>query len=218
MARTDEGTVDRRSFLKGTSIIAAALAANAGIVDAQQPNTTSSTSQIRRVVTGKDSTGKAVVEFDGVAANVQSRAELGTTNTMLWVTDSTPPVIPSSADAGNRKVGVEPPPNGTIFRVIEYAPLKDIHSDYETKLRAMRQIGLAPEGSAREHPRDPGMHQTKSLDYVLILSGEIDMLLDDSEVHLKTGDVVVQQGTNHAWVNRGDQPCKVAFILISAQG
>lgn len=217
MARTDEGSVDRRSFLKGTGIIAATLAANAGIVEAQQPKTTSSTSQIRRIVTGKDSSGKAVVQFDGAAANVQTREELGTTNTMLWVTDSIPPVIPSSADEGNRKVGVEPPPNGTIFRVIEYAPQKDIHSDYETKLRIMRRMGLAPEGPASEHPRDPGMHHTKSLDYVLILSGEIDMLLDDSEVHLKAGDVVVQQGTNHAWVNRGDQPCKVAFILISAR-
>lgn len=61
------------------------------------------------------------------------------------------------------------------------------------------------------------MHQTNSVDYAVIMSGEIDMLLDDSEVHLRAGDVVVQQGTNHAWVNRGDQPCKVAFILIDAQ-
>jgi mannose-6-phosphate isomerase-like protein (cupin superfamily) len=218
MARTDAGSVNRRTFLKGTTALAATLAANAGIAAAQQPNKTSSDSQIRRVVTGKDSAGKAVVQFDGVAANVQSRAELGTTNSVFWVTDSTPPVISSNADAGNRKVGVEPPPNGTIFRVIEYAPQKDIHSDYETKLRTMRAMGLAPEGSAREHPRDPGMHQTRSLDYILILSGEIDMLLDDSEVHLKAGDVVVQQGTNHAWVNRGSQPCKVAFVLISARG
>ena len=218
MARTDAGPVDRRSFLKGTTAVAATLVANAGIAAAQQPNGTSSRSQIRRVVTGKDSAGKAVVQFDGVAANVQTRQELGTTNTVLWVTDSTPAVISSNADAGNRKIGVEPLPNGTIFRVIEYAPQKDIHSDYETRLRIMRGMGLAPQGSAREHPRDPGMHRTGSLDYVLILSGEIDMLLDDSEVHLKAGDVVVQQGTNHAWVNRGNQPCKVAFVLISAQG
>jgi naringenin degradation protein FdeH len=216
MARTDAGSVDRRSFLKGTTAIAATLAANAGLA-AQQSNKIPPASQIRRVVTGKDSAGKAIVQFDGVVAKVQTRAELGTTNTVFWVTDSTPPVIPSDADAANRKVGVEPPPNGTIFRVIEYAPQKDIHSDYETKLRTMRGMGLAPEGAAREHPRDPGMHQTNSLDYILILSGEIDMLLDDSEVHLKAGDVVVQQGTNHAWVNRGSQPCNVAFVLISAR-
>jgi uncharacterized cupin superfamily protein len=81
----------------------------------------------------------------------------------------------------------------------------------------MRSMGLAPEGPTRDHPRDAGMHYTKSLDYVMILSGEIDMLMDDSEVHLKAGDVVVQRGTNHAWVNRGNVPCKVALILVDAR-
>jgi uncharacterized cupin superfamily protein len=60
------------------------------------------------------------------------------------------------------------------------------------------------------------MHWTSSVDYAIVMSGEIDMLLDDSEVHLKAGDVVVQQGTNHAWVNRGTAPCRIAFILIDA--
>jgi naringenin degradation protein FdeH len=61
------------------------------------------------------------------------------------------------------------------------------------------------------------MHRTRTIDYALILSGEIDMLLDDSEVHLKAGDVLIQRGTNHAWVNRGDAPCRVAFILLDAK-
>jgi uncharacterized cupin superfamily protein len=61
------------------------------------------------------------------------------------------------------------------------------------------------------------MHRTRSLDYAIIMSGEIDMLLDDSVVHLKAGDVVVQQATNHAWVNRGKEPCRVAFILIDSR-
>ena len=61
------------------------------------------------------------------------------------------------------------------------------------------------------------MHRTRSVDYAIILSGEIDMLLDDSEVHLKAGDVVVQQATNHAWVNRSGKPCRVAFILMDSQ-
>jgi quercetin dioxygenase-like cupin family protein len=61
------------------------------------------------------------------------------------------------------------------------------------------------------------MHRTRTVDYAVILSGEIEMLLDDSEVHLNAGDVVIQRGTNHAWVNRGNEPCKVAFVLIDAQ-
>ena len=63
----------------------------------------------------------------------------------------------------------------------------------------------------------PRMHRTDSLDYAIVISGEIEMLLDDSQVHLKTGDVIVQQGTNHAWVNRGKEVCRIAFVLIDAK-
>jgi len=66
-------------------------------------------------------------------------------------------------------------------------------------------------------PRHPMMHRTRSVDYAIIMSGEIDMLLDEGEVHLKAGDVVVQQATNHAWVNRGKEICRVAFILMDSQ-
>jgi mannose-6-phosphate isomerase-like protein (cupin superfamily) len=66
-------------------------------------------------------------------------------------------------------------------------------------------------------PRHPLMHRTRTFDYAIIMSGEIDMLLDEGEVHLKAGDVVVQQATNHAWVNRGKEICRVAFILMDAQ-
>jgi hypothetical protein len=174
-------------------------------------------SPIRRVVTAKDARGKAVVLFDAPAANVHERKEAGAGTTLLWVTDSSPAAFYHDADAASRKVGVPPPPGGTIFRVVEFAPLKDIQSSYETRLQIMREMGLAPEGPMRDHPSDPGMHRTSTVDYAVIILGEIDMLLDDSEVHLTAGDVVVQQGTNHAWVNRADQPCKVAFILIDAK-
>jgi quercetin dioxygenase-like cupin family protein len=66
-------------------------------------------------------------------------------------------------------------------------------------------------------PRHPAMHRTRTVDYAIVMAGEIDMLLDDSEIHLKAGDVLVQQGTNHAWVNRGTEPCRIAFVLIDAK-
>ncbi len=208
----------RREFLRVAAAGVAVFSANAQTKGAQQAAKSPATSQIRRVVTGKDATGKSVVILDGAAANVQARKELGNTNTVLWVTDSIPAHLSNSSDAGNRKVGVSPPPNGTIFRIVEYAPQKDITTDYDTRVKLMRSIGIGPEGPTRDHPRDPGMHRTETLDYVAILSGEIDMLLDDSEVHLNAGDVVVQRGTNHAWVNRGNEPCKVAFILVDGKG
>jgi mannose-6-phosphate isomerase-like protein (cupin superfamily) len=174
-------------------------------------------SPIRRVVTGKDATGKAIVIIDAVATAVHRREELGVTNTLLWVTDSSPAVLSNQEDAANKKIGVVAPPGGTIFRVVEFAPERELKADYETRLRIIQSIGLAPEGDSREKPRDPAMHRTKTIDYALILSGEIDMLLDDSEIHLKAGDVVIQRGTNHAWVNRGNQSCQVAFVMVDAK-
>jgi mannose-6-phosphate isomerase-like protein (cupin superfamily) len=174
-------------------------------------------SPIRRVVTGKDASGKAIAMIDAVATTVLRREELGITNTLLWVTDSTPADLSNQEDAANKKVGVVAPPGGTIFRVVEFGPESEVKADSETRLRIFQGIGLAPEGESRQKPRHPAMHRTKTIDYALILSGEIDMLLDDSEIHLKAGDVVIQRGTNHAWVNRGNQPCQVAFIMVDAK-
>lgn len=172
---------------------------------------------IRRIVTGKNADGMAIVATDGMAGNVHQRPETGVTNTLLWVTDRSPAALSDSSDAGGRKVGVVPPANGTIFRIVEFAPEKSLKTDYETRLRVVRSLGLRPEGPSRDHPRDPGMHRTATLDYAVILSGEIEMLLDDGEIHLKAGDTIVQRGTNHAWVNRGDQPCRIAFVLVDAK-
>ena len=172
---------------------------------------------IRRVVTGKDATGKAIAMIDGPAPGVHERPETGIGTTLLWVTDSVPADLSSHEDAGTRRVGIPPPAGGTIFRVVEFLPEKQITADYETRLKVIQGMGLAPEGPSRERPREPAMHRTRTIDYAVVLSGEIDMFLDDSEVHVKAGDVVVQRGTNHAWVNRGDAPCQVAFILVDAK-
>jgi mannose-6-phosphate isomerase-like protein (cupin superfamily) len=174
-------------------------------------------SPIRRVVTGKDPTGKAIAIIDGPAPSVHRRPEGGLAITNLWLTDSTPADLSSPEDTSTRKMGIPPPPTGTIFRVVEFAPEGEITADYDTRLKMIQGIGLAPEGPSRERPRDPAMHRTRTIDYAVILSGEIDMLLDDTEVHMKAGDVLVQRGTNHAWVNRSNAPCQVAFILVDAK-
>jgi len=172
---------------------------------------------IRRVVTGKDPAGKAIVQIDALAQNVHGRPETGVTNTLLWVTDGVPADLADASDAGARKIGVLPPTGGTIFRVVEFAPEKNVKADYDARLSLMRALSLAPEGASRDRPRHPGMHRTRTIDYAIVVSGEIDLLLDDTDVHLRAGDVVVQRGTNHAWVNRGVQPCQIAFVLIDAQ-
>lgn len=170
-------------------------------------------SKIRRVVTGHDGTGKAVVLMDGEAPRVSVREASGIGSALLWVTDSTPPDLSGQTDAGDREIGVAPPPGGSIFRIVEFPPEKAVGEVRSEDM--MKEMGLQFQGE--EPPRHPGMHRTESIDFGVVMSGEIDMLLDDSEVHLKAGDVVVQRGTNHAWANRGDEPCKIAFVLIDAQ-
>jgi mannose-6-phosphate isomerase-like protein (cupin superfamily) len=173
---------------------------------------------IRRVVTTRDAKGKAVVGFDNVAPQTGGEAELGVKVFNLWVTDATPADIAGKGDAATRKVGIPPPPNGSIFRIVEFHPTPkadDLDPNFLARI-AGHEAKTAADAGAK--PRHPGMHRTRSIDYAIVLSGEIDMLLDDSDVHLKAGDVLVQQGTIHAWVNRGKEPCRIAFVLIDAKG
>ncbi|HEV8340852.1 MAG TPA: cupin domain-containing protein [Candidatus Binatia bacterium] len=142
--------------------------------------------QVRRVVTGHDANGRAVVKIDEVSKNITS-SRPGATACVVWTTESFPVNNTGDSDEGLRKVGTTLK-NGTVFRVIEFAP------------------GVAPRN-----------HRTDSIDYAVVVSGEIDMEIEDSVVHLSAGDVLVQRGTIHNWVNRGTEPCVMAFILIDAK-
>jgi len=142
--------------------------------------------RLRRVVTGHDANGKAVVKIDEVSQNL-STGRPGRSACVVWTTESFPANNTGVADEGLRQVGTTLK-NGTVFRVIEFSP------------------GVAPRN-----------HRTDSIDYAVVMSGEIDMELDDTVVHLKAGDVLVQRGTIHNWVNRGTEPCVMAFILIDAK-
>ena len=166
---------------------------------------------IRRVVTGHDASGTAVIARDGIAENVRVRAANGLTSTLLWVEDTTPGDNCGDLDKADREIGVAPPDGGSVFRIVEFVP-----DDTSVSNEAMKkELGLDPDSGGPV--RHPGMHKTRSVDYGIVISGEIDMLVDEDEVHLKAGDVVVQRGTNHAWANRGTEPCRIAFVLIDAR-
>jgi mannose-6-phosphate isomerase-like protein (cupin superfamily) len=163
----------------------------------------------RRVVTGHRN-GKGVVLYDGPAPNRKLRPASGLVSTLLWATDESPADISGSADRAEREIGVPPPARGSIFRVVEFPPgRKDVSRE-----AVLEEMGLSQQSNSIH----AGMHKTRSIDYAVVMEGEIDMLLDDGEVHLAAGDVLVQQGTNHAWVNRGTRPCRIAFVLIDAAG
>ena len=163
---------------------------------------------VRRVVTGHRD-GRAVVLYDSAAPNQKLRQASGLVSTLIWVTDETPADISGSGDRAAREIGVPPPSNGSIFRVVDFPPESGVRS----RDAILAEMGVDDDGGARH----PGMHRTRSVDYAIVLEGEIDMLLDEGAVHLKAGDVLVQQGTNHAWLNCGSAPCRIAFVLIDAR-
>jgi quercetin dioxygenase-like cupin family protein len=144
---------------------------------------------IRRIVTGHEGEiAKALI--DAPARNAKYPSP-GTVSTLIWSTDGTPAKIPAGTDIedmGARIMGTAPPPNGTRFAIIDFPP-----------------------------GNKPHMHRTETVDYVIVLEGEIEMDMDDSTVKMKAGDVMVQRGTNHAWANRSNARARVAFVLIDAE-
>lgn len=169
--------------------------------------------QTRRVVTGHDAHGRAIVVQDANAPNVRVRSAGNVTSTLLWVSDETPANLDIEGDPSLRELGVAPPPGGSILRIVDFPP--EAEAGGFDNAAMLREMGLSADATGGGS-RHAATHRTRSIDYAIVLEGEIDMLLDDSEVHLTAGDVLIQRATNHAWVNRGGETCRVAFVLIDA--
>jgi hypothetical protein len=171
--------------------------------------------RVRRVLTGHDAEGRSTIIADGFAASVKELPGIpGLALTDLWETTGAPASNEGHADAAARPVRLEPPPSGTIFRVVEFPP--DAAWRKKSDLReGFGAIGAAHAQDNASH--DPMMHKTASVDYAIVLTGEIWAVMEKGETLLKAGDVLVQRGTNHSWSNRTDQPALVAFILVSAK-
>ena len=150
----------------------------------------------RRVVTGHDAAGRSIVLTDGPVPVRRDLPASGVAFYEVWGTEAMPaPIAAVEPDeTTQRTLRVPPAPNGTKIRINEFAP-----------------------GHLDDRGLQSPVHRTETIDYGIVLDGEIHLILDDSEVRLTAGDVVVQRGTDHAWANRSDHPCKVAFILIDAQ-
>jgi naringenin degradation protein FdeH len=171
---------------------------------------------VRRVVTGHNAKGRSIFIVDGATPHVFSRSEGSAVVHELWQTARTPADNRGNDDAIAGPHRLAPPRNGSVLRVIEYPP------DSERLAAIARETAL-PDASGRaaatdrNNPRHPGFHKTATIDYAIVLSGEIYAMMDEGEVLLKPGDVLVQRGTNHAWSNRTNDTAVVAFVLIDAE-
>lgn len=179
------------------------------------------TTGVRRVVTGHDASGKAVVLEDRPApAMLTNPARPGYFTAQIWATRATPaPIGAAEPDPTAEALTLEPPRNGTVIRVIQFPPEDEAIRKLDAAgARAIfAAIGSHTASTFKPHGPHPLMHRTESVDYGIVLEGEITLVLDDSEVTVRAGDVVVQRGTNHAWSNRSGKPCRVAFILIDGR-
>lgn len=169
---------------------------------------------VRRIVAGNDKSDKSVVLSDAPSRDIQTDpARPGFSSTRIWVTDFTPAKTKSIQETLDKPHSLEPPAKGSVCRVVTFPPdawFMEIVN--ETKVRAYFESMGSPHAStfSPEAPH-PYMQKTRSLDFCHILNGEITLVLDCEEVHLKQGETVIQRGTNHAWSNRSDKPCTIIF-------
>jgi hypothetical protein len=171
--------------------------------------------RVRRVITGHDADGASKFIEDGLAPNVKEMASMpGLALTDLWETSAAPASNAGGKDAAARPVRLEPPKNGTILRIVEFPPDSAWRSGADGR-EAFKSIGA---GHAQDRSSgDPMMHRTSTVDYIIVLQGEIHAIMEKGEKLLRAGDVLVQRGTNHSWSVRGNEPCIVAAVLVSAK-
>ena len=172
---------------------------------------------IHRVVTGHDAHGRAIVTSDGPLPHVAEIAAIpGTVFHEVWSTQGTPAPVDNGADPTTGPLMLPPPQLGTRIRFVDIPPdTDDLLAHGAVRMKdAFAQIGDAAASTVTSRSPHPLMHRTESVDYGVVISGELTLILDDSEVPLRPGSVVVQRGTNHAWANRSGQPCRMLFVLI----
>jgi mannose-6-phosphate isomerase-like protein (cupin superfamily) len=176
---------------------------------------------VRRIVTIDDAHGASHAVADGPAPDERADpARPGFASTRIWVTGSSPaPIAKHFRDTRDLPHALEPPPRGSLCRIVTIPPDASWRrrvgaADVAAFFAAMGSPHAATGSSGAPHPY---MQKTRTLDFCLILDGEVTLVLDTEEVALKAGDTVVQRGTNHAWSNRSDQPCRIAISSHDAR-
>jgi len=175
---------------------------------------TDSLPPIRRVVTENDASGRSRIVEDAPASSIKTvEGRPGYRAVNVWRTEEMPAKI-GAKDTTREHHGVHATKNGTILRIIDFPPEPKDPKELEKRLKATFGGIYSDANSNRDVRRHPGMHKTHSVDYAIVLEGEIWAVMDEGETLLKAGDVLIQRGTNHAWANRSTKTCRMAFVLI----
>jgi mannose-6-phosphate isomerase-like protein (cupin superfamily) len=175
---------------------------------------------IQRVVTGHDANGKAIVASSGALPTVVEIAAIpGTVFHEVWSTTGSPAPVDNGLDPTVGPLMLPPPKQGTRIRFVDIPPdTTEYLAQGASRMKdAFAQIGDVKASTVKADSPHPLMHRTESIDYGIVIEGEMTLVLDDSEVLLKAGSVVVQRGTNHAWANRSGKSCRMLFILVDGQ-
>lgn len=172
---------------------------------------------VRRIITGHDAQGKAIVVEAGPLPTVVPIEKIpGTVFHEVWATQGTPAPVDNGPDPTPGPLMLPPPKAGTRIRIVDIPPDSDdfLAHGAERMKDAFTQIGDAAASTVKAGSPHPLMHRTESVDYGVVLDGEMTLVLDDSEVLLRQGDVVIQRGTNHAWANRSGRLSRMLFVLV----
>jgi hypothetical protein len=170
---------------------------------------------VRRVVTGHDANGAAIIQSDGPAERVFDKlGQEGLVFHELWNTQESPARIDrASGEPGEEKLALSPPKTGTRIRILDIPPDRP-----DDKLDTVfDNIAAADNFKGATSERHGSFHRTETVDYGIVLEGELVLIMDIGETKVGPGDVVVQRGTNHGWSNRSDKTCRIAFILVDGQ-
>ena len=176
---------------------------------------TESLPAIRRIVTGDDARGRSCIVEDAPAKVVRTVPERpGYRAINVWRTTQTPALI-DAADSISSHEGILPPKQGSILRIIDFPPEPTDPAERDRRIRAT--FGGIYKDAQHDGRKHPGMHKTDTLDYAIVLEGEIWSVMDEGETLMRAGDVLIQRGTNHAWANRSQKTARIAFVLIDGR-
>jgi mannose-6-phosphate isomerase-like protein (cupin superfamily) len=171
---------------------------------------------MRRIITGHNQAGKSVITIDSPPARSIGEDVGGLFE--IWNTDGLPVDTKDNLDRADSEIILSPPANGTKFRYFQINPTPEgvsWEALQDLAAEAFERIGAAHHRV--DTSRHPAMHKTETIDYIVLLKGDVSLLLDEEEVRLEPFDTVVQRGTNHAWVNHGDEPALLIAVLIDAE-